>query len=173
MDVVINPRCPGCASEVEELLQLNDLIVAKKVAMRFHIVFNGDHDKGDESIGQGSATIMLAAGFMGQDQLMETITSMMRKHTEIRTVDDALLALPPSVPSDYILKIISEKQDELAQLLTGAKNLQRARGITSTPALWISRRDEQNPIREFVAKAPAAMLRTAIESLAFSDAQTK
>jgi hypothetical protein len=159
--MVVDPHCNACARELEEVTQISDLITARKVVVRLMPIFKKEHGEGP----QAAATIMLASGFISQQAFAETVTAMFRNQQSIRTAKDALSFVPKSVDSAVLMSIISTRQTEISTVLTDSKNTQMLRGITTTPAIWLHRRGNPEPVRSFANMTTAAVLRIAIDSV--------
>ena len=159
--MIIDPHCSACAKELEELSQLADLMEHGQLSVRLMPIFRAEHGEGP----QAAATIMLAAGYVSQQVFIDTVMALFRNQQSIRTAREAIDFIPKSVDSSLLMSIIKERQTEIGAVLTDSKNTQMLRGIMTTPAIWIHRRGNPEPLRTFPNMTTAAVLRIAIDSV--------
>jgi hypothetical protein len=158
MLVAIDTGCPVCAQEFGQILDLEDLVEAGRLQVRFLITYKNDAS-------QATASIAYVAGLLGEHQLIGTLQGIYAHFHEVLTAADALKYLPAPVTAAQVVDVLRHRHDDISGLLADAAATKERLGATGDPAMWLLTSGSSRPLRTFQGLTMSTILRLGANSL--------
>jgi hypothetical protein len=157
--ISLDPGCPVCAQQFRQLLELEDLVEAHRLQVRFLLSYRQDAS-------QAAASLAYLAGLIDERLLITALTAFYDHQHDLLLAADALAVLPPALPPTQAVALLRQHQGDISALLADARRTSERLGGTGEPALWLLAAGTSTPLRRFQGLTMAPILRLAVASLA-------